>query len=121
MQENIVCLEKVSLITSEECIESNVIPIEAVQFLQEATAAEALNNASAGPDQDGDDEEDLVCVLRILSSSGRFLLILVRSDLEQTPLGYSRELSRLFYFLLGNDHLCVCLPMTFSFLIVTMF
>jgi DMSO/TMAO reductase YedYZ heme-binding membrane subunit len=83
-----------------------VIPIEAVQFLQEATAAEALNKASASSDQDADEEEDLVCLLLIFASSGHFSLILVRSDLEQTLLEYSRELS-LVCFLLGNDHFYV--------------
>jgi hypothetical protein len=52
--------EKINLITSEECIESNVIPIEAKKFLEEDTAAEALNNAPIGNEQDGE-EEDLVC------------------------------------------------------------
>ncbi len=56
----IIFLEKISLITSEECIESNVIPVEAKKFLEEDTAAEALNNASINNEQDGE-EEDLVC------------------------------------------------------------
>jgi hypothetical protein len=58
----IISLEKISLITSEECIESNVIPIEAKKFLEEETAAEAVNNASISNEQDGE-EEDLVCSL----------------------------------------------------------
>ncbi len=53
-------LEKISLITSDECIESNVIPIEAKKFIEEDTAAEALNNAPLDNEQDGE-EEDLVC------------------------------------------------------------
>ena len=53
-------LDKISLITSDECIESNVIPIEAKKFLEEDTAAEAMNNAPIGNEQDGE-EEDLVC------------------------------------------------------------
>ncbi|CAF0919684.1 unnamed protein product [Adineta steineri] len=50
--------EKISLITSEECIESNVIPIEAKKFLEEETAIQALNNAPINNEQD-DEEEDL--------------------------------------------------------------
>ena len=57
-------LEKISLITSEECMESNVIPIEAKKFLEEETAAEALNNIAVNNEQDGD-EEDLVCRILI--------------------------------------------------------
>ena len=34
-------LEKITLIASEECIESNVIPIETKKFLEERTASEA--------------------------------------------------------------------------------
>ena len=51
-------LGKVSLITGEECIESNVIPIEAVKFLEEETAEEVMNRTTTNDDQDN--EEDLV-------------------------------------------------------------
>ncbi|CAF0722876.1 unnamed protein product [Adineta ricciae] len=50
--------EKISLITSEECIESNVIPVEAKKFLEEETANEVMNNTSIAGDQD-ENEEDL--------------------------------------------------------------
>ncbi|CAM4754730.1 unnamed protein product [Rotaria magnacalcarata] len=49
--------EKISLITSDECIESNVIPIEAKKFLEEETANEMLNNALGTNEEDGDDED----------------------------------------------------------------
>ncbi len=62
----IISLEKISLITSEECIESNVIPVEAKKFLEEETAVEALNNAAINNEQD-DEEEDLVCRIFNLS------------------------------------------------------
>ena len=55
-----VYIEKFSLITSEECIESNIIPIEALKFLEEETPVEIANNAVTTNDQDGEDE-DLVC------------------------------------------------------------
>lgn len=55
----LLSLEKISLITSDECIESNVIPIEAKKFLEEANEVEARNNAPVTNEQD-DDEEDLV-------------------------------------------------------------
>lgn len=45
-------------------MESNVIPIEAKKFLEEETAAEALNNNPVNNEQDGD-EEDLVCRILI--------------------------------------------------------
>ena len=46
------------MITSEECIESNVIPIEATKFLEDETPEEAMNRNSTTDDQDA--EEDLV-------------------------------------------------------------
>ncbi|UJR27942.1 hypothetical protein I4U23_009202 [Adineta vaga] len=49
--------EKFSLITNEECVESNVIPIEAIKFLEEETPAEILNNAGTTNEQDGEDED----------------------------------------------------------------
>lgn len=52
-------VEQISLITSGECIESNVISIEAKKFLEEETAAEAMNNAPVANEPD-DNEEDLV-------------------------------------------------------------
>ncbi|CAF4373276.1 unnamed protein product, partial [Rotaria magnacalcarata] len=51
---------KFSLITSEECVESNVIPVEANKFLEEEAPVENINNAGTTNEQDGDDE-DLVC------------------------------------------------------------
>jgi hypothetical protein len=72
-----ISLEKISLITSDECIESNVIPIEAKKFLEEETAAEALNNAPIANEQD-DEEEDLVCrIFKKLSFINYFSLISV--------------------------------------------
>ena len=53
-------LEKLSLITSEECVESNVLSVEAMKFLEEEVPAEDLNNAGTTIEQDGE-EEDLVC------------------------------------------------------------
>ena len=47
------------MITSEECIESNVLPIEAKKFLEEETATETLNHVLTTND-DNDEEEDLV-------------------------------------------------------------
>ncbi len=81
-----ISLEKISLITSEECIESNVIPVEAKKFLEEETPAEALNNVPISNEQDGEEEEDLVC--RILINQNFifimfFFLILVRSYLKE--------------------------------------
>lgn len=52
--------EKLSLITNEECPESNIIPVEAMKFLQEETPLEAAHTGPTGNEQDGDDE-DLVC------------------------------------------------------------
>jgi len=49
--------EKLSLITSEECIESNVIPVEAMKFLQEETPIESINNGPTANEQDGEDED----------------------------------------------------------------
>lgn len=49
---------KISLITCEECIESNVLPIESTKFLEEETAEEAMNRKSNDDDQET--EEDLV-------------------------------------------------------------
>ena len=53
--------EKLTLIASEECIESNAIPIEAKKYLEEETVTEALNNAPTIHD-DNSEEEDLVLV-----------------------------------------------------------
>src|SRR5438045_2221636 len=55
-----IFLEKLSLITNEECIESNVLPIEATKFLEEETPIESVNNDPTTNQQDGEDE-DLVC------------------------------------------------------------
>ncbi|CAF1066284.1 unnamed protein product [Rotaria magnacalcarata] len=49
--------EKFSLITSEECVESNVIPVEANKFLEEEAPVENINNAGTTNEQDGDDED----------------------------------------------------------------
>ena len=49
---------KISLITCEECIESNVLPIESTKFLEEETPEEAMNRKSNDDDQET--EEDLV-------------------------------------------------------------
>ena len=56
----ILFLEKISLITSDECIESNILSIEAKKFLEENTSTEVVNNALITNEDDGD-EEDLVC------------------------------------------------------------
>ncbi len=53
-------LEKLSLITNEECVESNIIPVEAMKFLEEETLIETVNNTGTNNEQDGEDE-DLVC------------------------------------------------------------
>ena len=50
-------LEKISLITSEECIESNVLSVEATKFLEEETSVETLNTAATTNEQDGEDED----------------------------------------------------------------
>ena len=75
-------VEKLSLITSEECIESNVIPIEAVKFLEEETRTELADQASNGNDHDGDDEEDLVGSSISSRSFSTLASILVRPDLR---------------------------------------
>jgi hypothetical protein len=49
-----------SLITSEECVESNIITVEAMKFLEEEVQIETLDNAATTNEQDGEDE-DLVC------------------------------------------------------------
>ncbi|CAF2593188.1 unnamed protein product [Rotaria sp. Silwood2] len=49
--------EKISLITSDECIESNVISIEAQKFLEENTSTEVVNNALITNEDDGDEED----------------------------------------------------------------
>ncbi|CAF1177015.1 unnamed protein product [Rotaria sordida] len=49
--------EKLSLITSEECVESNVIPVEAIKFLEEEIPTETINNAATTNEQDGEDED----------------------------------------------------------------
>jgi hypothetical protein len=76
-------IDKFSLITNEECVESNVIPVEAMKFLEEETPMESINNGPNTNDQDGE-EEDLVCQKK---NSEIFLLnfrfILVRSNLNQ--------------------------------------
>ncbi len=53
-------LEKLGLITNEECIESNIIPVEAMKFLEEETPMESINQGATTNEQDGEDE-DLVC------------------------------------------------------------
>lgn len=53
-------LEKLSLITNEECVESNTLPIEASKFLEEETPEELANQTAPTTEQDGE-EEDLVC------------------------------------------------------------
>ena len=85
-----IVLEKISLITSDECIESNVIPIEAKKFLEEDTAAEAMNNAPIGNEQDGE-EEDLVCRMFFSKKNSIHFSssILVRSYLK-APVIYNR-------------------------------
>jgi hypothetical protein len=83
----IIFLEKISLITSEECIESNVIPVEAKKFLEEETAAETLNNAAINNEQDGE-EEDLVCRISIYRNFIFifYFFVLVRSYLKKKQL-----------------------------------
>ncbi|CAF1376694.1 unnamed protein product [Adineta ricciae] len=49
--------EKFTLITNEECAESNVIPVEAVKFLEDETPTEILNNDGPTAAQDGEDED----------------------------------------------------------------
>ncbi|CAF4451221.1 unnamed protein product, partial [Rotaria sp. Silwood2] len=46
--------EKLSLITNEECVESNVIPIEAIKFLDEEIPAETTDNPATTKEQDGE-------------------------------------------------------------------
>lgn len=53
-----IFLEKISLIISEECIESNVISFEAKKFLEEQASNEIVNNMSIVNEEDT--EEDLV-------------------------------------------------------------
>lgn len=80
-------LEKLSLITSEECVESNVIGVEAIKFLEEETEVETLANTGTINEQDGEDE-DLVCRKSFKKSIFYwfFLFILVRSYLNQNCL-----------------------------------
>ena len=52
-------LEKITMTSSEECIESNVISIETKTFLEEGTAIEALNNPPTIYN-DNSKEQDLV-------------------------------------------------------------
>ncbi|CAF3652063.1 unnamed protein product [Rotaria sordida] len=49
--------EKISLITSDECIESNILSIEAKKFLEENTSTEVVNNALITNEDDGDEED----------------------------------------------------------------
>ena len=50
-------LEKLSLITNEECPESNIIPVEAMKFLQEEAPMESVHTGPTGNEQDGEDED----------------------------------------------------------------
>lgn len=52
------------MITNEECIESNVIPVEAMKFLADDEPVESVANAGTANEQDGEDE-DLVCYEKI--------------------------------------------------------
>lgn len=49
-------LEKMSFITGEECIESNVITVEALKFLEDEVRFDEFSSK-----EQNDDEEDLVC------------------------------------------------------------
>ena len=84
-----VFLEKISLITSEECIESNVIPVEAKKFLEEETANEVINNTSTAGDQD-ENEEDLVSEIYYPYGKRRFIVFvdfsLISFENRQHPL-----------------------------------
>ena len=55
----ILFLEKITLFTSEERIESSVVTVEAKKFLEEETISETLNNASTIND-DKSEAEDLI-------------------------------------------------------------
>ncbi len=57
---DVFVLEKLSLITNEECVESNVLSVEAMKFLQDETPMETVHNGPNMNEQDGE-EEDLVC------------------------------------------------------------
>lgn len=73
-------LENISLITGDECIESNVISIEAKKFLEEQTSNEMLNDMPTNNDEDA--EEDLVCEsVMIILYDVKFSFSLVRSHL----------------------------------------
>jgi hypothetical protein len=88
----VISLEKLSLITSEECIESNVIPVEAMKFLEDETPDETVNNAATTTEQDGEDE-DLVCSKYSSNKIVYFisLFILVRSYLNQNYLQIHKQ------------------------------
>jgi len=49
--------EKVNLITNEECVESNVLPVEAMKFLEEEIDVETVANIEENRDQDGEEED----------------------------------------------------------------
>ena len=85
--DSLLLLEKLSLITNEECVESNILPVEAMKFLEEEALLETVTAGPTGNEQDGE-EEDLVSersMVKITVFYWTFLFILVRSDLEGLP------------------------------------
>ena len=79
-------LEQLSLITNEECVESNIIPVEATKFLDDETPVEIENNTATGTEHDGDDEDlvrgrHLLLLLLLPATLIYVSFILVRSDL----------------------------------------
>lgn len=55
----LLVVEKLNLITNEECVESNILPVEAMKFLEEEIDPETIAATETGNDQEGE-EEDLV-------------------------------------------------------------
>ena len=47
------------MITNEECVESNILPVEATKFLEEEALLETVTTNATANEQDGE-EEDLV-------------------------------------------------------------
>ena len=82
-QDLLLFVEKLSLITNEECPESNILPVEAMKFLQEEAPMESIDIDPTGNAQEGEDE-DLVSDYANESASHKstvFLLFFFQFDL----------------------------------------
>ena len=87
-------------------MESNVIPVEAVKFLEDETPAEILNNDGPTAVQDGEDEDLVSCkgkTVRILYNFHQ-CFFLVRSHLKNTNVDNIRYLVQCAKK--SNNHVC---------------